>query len=157
MNRSERNAADQHFLSGYLADRDEPCPLCGYNLRGLTGDHCPECGKKLALLVGLEDPILKAFVAGLVGLASFFGFSLLTLVWFVAMVIILGPGPPESLWGLLLLLTIVSGALLLAWIKCAPRIRRLSRPARVTLALLCLLAPVAGVVSFVVLFTLEVN
>lgn len=25
-------------------DRDIPCPLCGYNLRGLTVPRCPECG-----------------------------------------------------------------------------------------------------------------
>ena len=28
----------------YLADRDSPCPTCGYNLRGLKDENvCPEC------------------------------------------------------------------------------------------------------------------
>lgn len=31
-------------LRGWLAGRDEPCPACGYNLRGTDGRACPECG-----------------------------------------------------------------------------------------------------------------
>jgi hypothetical protein len=27
----------------YLADNDFPCPICGYNMRGLPSPHCPEC------------------------------------------------------------------------------------------------------------------
>src|SRR5262245_24135568 len=27
-------------------ERDVPCPLCDYNLRGLTEPRCPECGHK---------------------------------------------------------------------------------------------------------------
>lgn len=30
--------------AAYLADRDEPCPKCRYNLRGTTAGACPECG-----------------------------------------------------------------------------------------------------------------
>jgi hypothetical protein len=29
-------------------DRDVPCPLCEYNLRGLTDPRCPECGYRFA-------------------------------------------------------------------------------------------------------------
>ncbi len=38
-------------LASYLADRDEPCPACRYNLRGATGVKCPECGHPLALSI----------------------------------------------------------------------------------------------------------
>jgi len=31
-------------LRGWLAQRDEPCPACGYNLRGTDGRACPGCG-----------------------------------------------------------------------------------------------------------------
>jgi uncharacterized paraquat-inducible protein A len=39
------------LLASHLADRDQPCPACGYNLRGCAQETCPECGAKLALTV----------------------------------------------------------------------------------------------------------
>jgi hypothetical protein len=36
-------------LAEYLADNDAPCPVCEYNLRGLTTASCPECGRELTL------------------------------------------------------------------------------------------------------------
>lgn len=38
-------------LRVFLAERDEPCPQCGYNLRGLTAAVCPECRTQLAVQV----------------------------------------------------------------------------------------------------------
>ncbi len=35
-------------LRSFLAERDAPCPECGYGLRGLTGDRCPECGTQVS-------------------------------------------------------------------------------------------------------------
>lgn len=37
----------------YLAERDAPCPGCGYNLRSLVTERCPECGRGVTL-EGLE-------------------------------------------------------------------------------------------------------
>lgn len=42
---------DQALLLTYLADRDTPCPGCGYNLRGLKEDACPECSGPVALAI----------------------------------------------------------------------------------------------------------
>lgn len=39
----------------YLADRDSPCPTCGYNLRGLDSDKCPECGEPAALVIVADE------------------------------------------------------------------------------------------------------
>jgi hypothetical protein len=39
------------LLKAYLAERDVPCRLCGYNLRGLQRATCPEC--KQALILGV--------------------------------------------------------------------------------------------------------
>jgi len=39
------NEANQ--LRKYLADRDVACPMCGYNLRGVTLLACPECGGRI--------------------------------------------------------------------------------------------------------------
>ncbi|MBX3376176.1 MAG: hypothetical protein KF678_04150 [Phycisphaeraceae bacterium] len=36
-------------LREFLAERDAPCPRCGYNLRGLAGVECPECGLALSV------------------------------------------------------------------------------------------------------------
>lgn len=36
-------------LQAFLADRDVPCPHCGYNLRGLQAPVCPECKHDLQL------------------------------------------------------------------------------------------------------------
>jgi hypothetical protein len=36
-------------VRAFLAERDTPCPACGYNLRGLAGTKCPECGRMLLL------------------------------------------------------------------------------------------------------------
>jgi hypothetical protein len=36
-------------------DRDVPCPLCGYNLRGLAEPRCPECGYRFEW-ANLLDP-----------------------------------------------------------------------------------------------------
>lgn len=39
----------QPVLQQFLADRDVPCPHCGYNLRGLQASVCPECKHDLQL------------------------------------------------------------------------------------------------------------
>lgn len=66
---NDRNAAaDTHALREFLATRNEACPACGYNLRGLTQDRCPECGARLVLqLADAARPLSRAAVAGFVG------------------------------------------------------------------------------------------
>jgi hypothetical protein len=44
-------------LTRYLADRDQPCPRCSYNLRGINGERCPECGEALELKKFLSDQL----------------------------------------------------------------------------------------------------
>jgi uncharacterized paraquat-inducible protein A len=39
------------LLASHLADRDQPCPACAYNLRGCAQNHCPECGAAISLAV----------------------------------------------------------------------------------------------------------
>ncbi|MEM9166950.1 MAG: hypothetical protein AAGB48_07970 [Planctomycetota bacterium] len=48
---------DAEQLRSYLAERDVPCPGCGYNLRGVREPVCPECGETILL-----DKIKRVFV-----------------------------------------------------------------------------------------------
>jgi len=57
------NDAGLVALREYLADRDVPCPGCGYNLRGLPGSTCPECQQELKLTVGLLESRIGALVS----------------------------------------------------------------------------------------------
>ncbi|MEX0655119.1 MAG: hypothetical protein WDZ31_01850 [Phycisphaeraceae bacterium] len=77
----QKQATDEQLLQTYLADRDVPCPRCGYNLRTLAGRHCPECGEQLRIHVGLVHPKLKAMIAGLMGLVAGAGLSGLLLIY----------------------------------------------------------------------------
>ena len=47
--------SDGEFLRHWLSQRSEHCPLCRYNLRGLSSDRCPECGRELRLAVHLVE------------------------------------------------------------------------------------------------------
>lgn len=50
-------------MQAYLADRDAPCPVCGYNMRGLATSTCPECGRRIELRLRRRRPSLaKRFV-----------------------------------------------------------------------------------------------
>ena len=40
---------EAELIREYLAERETPCPACGYNLRGSGGERCPECGHSLEL------------------------------------------------------------------------------------------------------------
>ncbi len=71
------------LLLQFLSDRDVACPLCGYNLRGLTSPRCPECGRELQLAVGLTEPYLRAWVALVVVAAASAGIGLLFLGVFI--------------------------------------------------------------------------
>src|SRR5437016_1347309 len=74
-------ASDASLLQTFLADRDVPCPQCGYNLRDLRGSRCPECGEDLVLRVTVAEPRQAALIAGLVGLSAGAGLNGLLLVY----------------------------------------------------------------------------
>lgn len=74
-------------LAAYLADRDEACPSCGYNLRGLTSDRCPECMTELVLRVAMAEPRLGLFLSTVVAWSLGAGFSLLLLVYLLVVMV----------------------------------------------------------------------
>ena len=57
------SADEARLLAGFLSTRDVKCPLCGYNLRGLTSGRCPECGEALRLQVGGATRYTHCYIA----------------------------------------------------------------------------------------------
>lgn len=80
-------AEDADRLREWLAERDEACPSCGYNLRGLAGQACPECGLGLTLRVGLTEPATGTLIATIVGLlVGLSGSGLFAVILFIGLV-----------------------------------------------------------------------
>ena len=57
------NEEEARLLAAFLETRDVKCPLCGYNLRGLTSGRCPECGEGLRLQVGGATRYTRCYIA----------------------------------------------------------------------------------------------
>ena len=73
---------ESSLLVDFLSQRDVPCPLCGYNLRGLNSMKCPECGRQLRLSVGLAEPFLRGWVMLATGVFASAGVGVFLLVLF---------------------------------------------------------------------------
>jgi len=144
-------ADDQAMLEQFLAQRDESCPACGYNLRALKGQTCPECGDLLRLRIGLDQPRRAAFITGLVALASSVGFSGLLLAYFMY---VFGVSPMRirgQAWTIFSVTAgefVVSAILLTGWMLAGRRIRRCAPIVRWMLALACLAIPAISLVIF---------
>ena len=67
--------SDDSLLQQFLAERDLPCPVCTYNLRGLGSTSCPECGARLDLRVGSIDLKLGPWLQCVFAVALPVGFS----------------------------------------------------------------------------------
>ena len=72
--------SSEEALVDYLSDRDAACPLCQYNLRGLTSSRCPECGRALQLTIGLVEPRIGAWLTAVVSMAGAASLGVLALV-----------------------------------------------------------------------------
>ena len=67
--------ADDTALIGWLSDTDEPCPVCGYLLRGIAEPLCPECNAGLELAVGSPDLRLAPWTTAVVFVSMALGFD----------------------------------------------------------------------------------
>ncbi len=131
----QRVATGSATLANYLADRDEACPSCGYNLRGLASDRCPECMTELVLRVAMAEPRLGLFLSTVVAWSLGAGFSLLLLVYLLVVMVIASRSlPPMDEF----LVTPVGGTLLeggavVLLVVNQRRVRRWPLPKRVAL------------------------
>ncbi len=122
---------DREVLANFLLDRDACCPVCGYNLRALATDRCPECGRHLVLAVGTTEPKLGAFIAGLVGLASGFGFSALLIAYAIYhFMFVRGGGPPAGFLLPILVGTISCGLGIWVWLRSRRSLGRMATTRR---------------------------
>ena len=133
------------MLREYLAERDAPCPNCGYNLRGLTTRSCPECNQDLMLRVGLVEPRMGALLGALSGLLAGAGAAALFLVLVFIITVVKNDPPPRNMWfefiGIPLIGIAVEGSLALLLARPAGRtwFRRLGPRARSGTILGCFL------------------
>jgi hypothetical protein len=72
--------SDETLLEGFLRDRDCPCPICQYNLRGLAGATCPECGSPPHLSLNSPNTRVGPFVLALAPLLMIGGVGVLLLI-----------------------------------------------------------------------------
>lgn len=77
---------DERFLTEWLADRDQPCPVCGYNLRSCSLPKCPECGVPIRVSVTSEDPSPGGWLLAVISCTLAAGFDLIGSLIFVSMV-----------------------------------------------------------------------
>ena len=87
---------ERDLLRMHLAERDAPCPGCGYNLRGLAGSVCPECAQDLRLSVALSEPRLGPYVAALIGISMAAAPPTFVLASVVFIILVEGRGPPTG-------------------------------------------------------------
>jgi DNA-directed RNA polymerase subunit RPC12/RpoP len=135
---------DESLLYRFLSQRDIACPLCGYNLRGLTSPRCPECGRELRLSIGMAEPFLRAWVTLAVAVFAAAGIGLM----FLALISHLGwPGGLHSAGNLGMVYFLISP--LFAWPTVAARRRflRMGKSAQwrwaILATILCLVSLVA--------------
>jgi hypothetical protein len=88
--------SDEALLVAFLSDRDVVCPLCSYNLRGLTHPRCPECGQELRLTVGAVDVYLLAWIAAVAALCAAAGVGIIFVFILMATRFYVPPFP--SMW-----------------------------------------------------------
>ena len=122
-------------LTRFLSDRDEPCPGCGYNLRGLPGDRCPECNQALVLRVGLAEPRMGWFLTAVIGAAAGLGLNGLLVIYILVVFVVRlrMAGPMYFVWHNVVG-AVVHGICVWVLLRTGPRIRRMALSSRIAIA-----------------------
>jgi hypothetical protein len=134
--------SDLDHFRAFVADRDVPCPSCGYSLRDLTEARCPECGEPLTLGVTLSEPHIGRFIAIWIPLIAGLGFGGVLSLWGLAA----GAAPDEL--APLLLLVLLTAPSAFAAVKQRRRIRRLDTQGFASLVAMAWILPTLFVLWF---------
>lgn len=115
------------FLARFLEGHEAPCPVCGYNLRGVALPHCPECQAPITLTVGSEHARPGPWLLAMLGFAMGLGFdAVVALLLTVPLVATRAQTPAVALFGFMLALAAVSALGL--WVLLRGRRAFQSRP-----------------------------
>jgi len=146
--------AGDAFLKAFLAERDAPCPCCGYNVRGLSVKRCPECNQELELRVGLVEPKLGAYLAALAGPLA--GTGMAALFFGIVMYFTVGEGPARGreawpIYGVSSISAAILAALLVLMLRRRTRVwfRRAGGESKALAAIGCWAVPVGCIVWFI--------
>lgn len=106
---------DERMLLDWLRQRDAPCPVCRYNVRGVVEPVCPECGAELQLAVASPRTETGPWLLAIVSFALALGFDGVLLLVLGGMLVfgllLVGPAGPAP-WltvAAFALLTVLSG------------------------------------------------
>ena len=118
---SERLARDPspEMLRDYLAEHDAPCPVCAYNLRGVTLAVCPECECPIELGVSSSSSFLGAWLLALLSFAMPLSFDLIVGTMMLVGVIMSAGENPEGVFLLVSLSTLTMVSVGMLWVLVA--------------------------------------
>lgn len=85
---------DQDAVVRFVAERDAPCPVCRYNVRGAPEARCPECAAELRLELGSERLRLGPWLFAVVAFALGLGFDGVVGLVMAASLTVLPPRSP---------------------------------------------------------------
>lgn len=103
------------MLSAFLASHDAPCPICAYNLRGVTLAVCPECESPIELGIASSNAHLGAWLLALLAFAMPLSFDLLIGVMMIVSSVMTGGEDTLSLYLMISLLTLTLGCVGMLW------------------------------------------
>ena len=118
------------MLRAYLQTHDAPCPICGYNLRGVTLPICPECECPIELGVSSSSSFLGAWLLALLAFAMPLSFDILVGLMMVVGVIMSGGENPEGLFLMVSLVTLTLMSVGMLWVLVARKRDWLCMPRR---------------------------
>lgn len=114
----------------FLRDHDAPCPVCGYNLRGVTLSVCPECECPIELGVSSSSSYLGAWLLALLAFAMPLSFDLIIGTMMLIGVIMSAGENAEGVFLLVSLVTLTLVSVGMLWVLVARKRDWLRMPRR---------------------------
>lgn len=107
------------MLRAFLESHDAPCPVCGYNLRGVTLPICPECECPIELGIASNNAYLGAWLLALLAFAMPLSFDLLVGLMMLLSTVFSAGENAESVFLLVSLTTLTLTSVGMLWVLVA--------------------------------------